>query len=197
MRHPIVGSSRSPRGADSRLRATIVFRISALVAEPFFSPNASQARESGAIDACPKTPPPAITLYGAFSLKRNKSPGFRALNSLLPDGCQKFTSSGSIPDRKSNHGLCVTPTKILTIARNLHAYAQIGKAMRTITAILRSHLTHRPPAAFPPRAALPRSHRPARATRPRRRPQPGIARRSAGRPRSMRPARSSPAHRRH
>ena len=60
------------------------------------------------------TAPPAMAFHGAFNLNRNRSPGWRALNSPLPEGCQKLTSSGFRPDRKSNHGLCVTPTNILT-----------------------------------------------------------------------------------
>src|SRR3546814_17187939 len=42
-----------------------------------------------------------------------RSPGCSALNSPEPEGCQKLASSGAIPSRKLNQGLCVTPTNIL------------------------------------------------------------------------------------
>jgi hypothetical protein len=48
----------------------------------------------------------------ALSLNRKRSPGCSALNSPLPDGCQKLTSSGPLPARYSNHGPWVTPRKI-------------------------------------------------------------------------------------
>ena len=89
-------------------------RISASEALPFLDPKASQASDSGANEAWPNTPPPAIAESSPFNLNRNRSPGCSALNSPEPEGCQKLTSSGAMPARKSNQGLCITPTKILT-----------------------------------------------------------------------------------
>ena len=71
-------------------------------ANPFFSANASQARESGTREARAKNPKPATAKYGTRSLKKKGEPGRTAWKSLLPEGRQKFTSSrGAGPRERS------------------------------------------------------------------------------------------------
>jgi hypothetical protein len=81
-----------------------------------FKPKASHARDSGAIDAWPKMPPPTMKLFGACSLKRNNSPGWSARNCVVPLGYQKLTSScGADALNWSNQDLSVTATKRRTM----------------------------------------------------------------------------------
>src|SRR5262245_26325171 len=84
---------------------------------PFFSPKASHASETGRFDACKNVPHPTTKLSGAWSLKRKSSPGCSTLKEVRPDGAQKFTSSGGLDARKSNHLLSVTATKTRTMRR--------------------------------------------------------------------------------
>lgn len=60
---------------------------------PFAMPKASHAMLIGNNEECAKNPPPTMKLFGLWSLKRKSSPGLRALNDCLPEGCQKLTSS--------------------------------------------------------------------------------------------------------
>ncbi len=56
-----------------------------------------------------KNPIPPIAFKGLFSLKRNGAPGVKTLKLTVPEGCQKFISSGFMPERNSNQLLSVTP----------------------------------------------------------------------------------------
>src|SRR3546814_10729117 len=70
-----------------------------------------------------------------LSLNRNRSPGCSALNSPEPEGCQKLASSGAIPSRKLNQGLCVTPTNILTTNRSEEHTSELQSLMRISYAV--------------------------------------------------------------
>src|SRR6185295_11830013 len=79
-------------------------------AAPFFSPNASHAKDRGMLECLTKKPPPAMKLSGLCNLNRNGAPGWIAWNDPDPPGRQKLTSSGLRLARNSNHLLSVTPT---------------------------------------------------------------------------------------
>ncbi len=78
---PVLALSRSRRVSSSWASAV-----------PFAWSNTSQACQTGSVWNRENSPNPPTALCGAFSLKKNGSPGFKARNELAP-GRQKLTSA--------------------------------------------------------------------------------------------------------
>jgi hypothetical protein len=116
MVHPMVGSCSC---GLFDLNFSIIACRDSRDAAPFFSTNASHAKDKGRLECLTKKPPPAMKLSGLCSLNRNGAPGGIAWKDPNPPGRQKLTSSGLRLARKSNHLLCYADIELHRAANPL------------------------------------------------------------------------------